>query len=506
MPAGDGVGSEGMKGESAPDLHCCQKAQPLGQTGGSLSSSLDFQLCQSDQKFSVEGWGSHLSDRRGGGQLLAFLLLLDIKLELEPLRGPRYPSPTPRSPLPPALQVFSACRPLSDTVDSRGSSWASWLHPLPPAPAPQGLDLYLWTLELTPLSTAPQSLRSDVLSTKHQPPGLQAGSTDDEKLTAKYPASRDKRVGQQERAGEGALCPSLSPYSGSSPVPWQNRKSPRPLAICSCPLPTPISEELPFCLYPFYPGYPLLPPPHLFTYGAPPSVQCPPLFMLPPDPSYATSLPMSANEAGHPAAQRETLYPYPGASQASGQSQPSPAWDRGPGTARTLSPGPKLVGRAAPARRAPTGSRPGTTALPYPLKKENGKILYECNVCSKNFGQLSNLKVHLRVHSGERPFQCGLCQKNFTQLAHLQKHHLVHTGERPHECLMCHKRFSNSSNLKTHLRLHSGARPFRCSVCPRRFTQHVHLKLHHRLHVPQPPRLAHAHLSLASLACLARWH
>ncbi|CAG5120321.1 unnamed protein product, partial [Candidula unifasciata] len=171
-------------------------------------------------------------------------------------------------------------------------------------------------------------------------------------------------------------------------------------------------------------------------------------------------------------------FPFQSLDHASPIMTPLPQPDNSEGTVLNLT-----MPKSSSSQGAPRGHR----NLPYPLKKKDGKMLYECNVCLKTFGQLSNLKVHIRTHTGERPFVCQTCGKGFTQLAHLQKHNLVHTGEKPHKCEVCDKRFSSTSNLKTHMRLHSGEKPFHCRSCSAKFTQFVHLKLHRRLHTNDRP-------------------
>eukprot|EP00045_Choanoeca_perplexa_P011050 m.115491 g.115491 ORF g.115491 m.115491 type:complete len:533 (+) comp15495_c0_seq2:195-1793(+) len=54
--------------------------------------------------------------------------------------------------------------------------------------------------------------------------------------------------------------------------------------------------------------------------------------------------------------------------------------------------------------------------------KRQGKKLYVCTYCQKNFSCSSNKKRHERVHSGEKPYECGSCGKAFSNSSNRRKH------------------------------------------------------------------------------------
>ncbi|XP_072174358.1 uncharacterized protein [Diadema setosum] len=76
--------------------------------------------------------------------------------------------------------------------------------------------------------------------------------------------------------------------------------------------------------------------------------------------------------------------------------------------------------------------------------------VYECHYCKKQFKRVSELTVHVRIHTNERPFQCDICEKSFKQLSHLHGHKATHFESQTFVCEDCGKQFTMAKSLRRH--------------------------------------------------------
>ncbi|XP_042337441.1 sal-like protein 1, partial [Plectropomus leopardus] len=77
-------------------------------------------------------------------------------------------------------------------------------------------------------------------------------------------------------------------------------------------------------------------------------------------------------------------------------------------------------------------------ALAQQSKCKNLKRLlkHRCRFCSKGFGSVNALQIHLRSHTGERPYRCSICGNRFSTRGnlkvHVQRHKERHAHINPH--------------------------------------------------------------------------
>ena len=123
--------------------------------------------------------------------------------------------------------------------------------------------------------------------------------------------------------------------------------------------------------------------------------------------------------------------------------------------------------------------------------------LFKCDVCSKRFNQLSQLRNHVVTHmdktiaeipSWAKPKQCDICQKIFSDSKSLKKHvQAIHSKLKPYICNVCNHKSARKAMLQLHMRQHTGDKPYSCDLCDYKTGDHNSLRRHKRRHTGVKP-------------------
>lgn len=122
------------------------------------------------------------------------------------------------------------------------------------------------------------------------------------------------------------------------------------------------------------------------------------------------------------------------------------------------------------------------------LLKKHGIQAPFCHICSKRFDNQTSLRLHKKMHVAEKiksVFTCPICEEKFSSTYLLKEHSLKHLSE-SYKCEKCVRTFNNVVSYKHHLKLHYEPKHL-CSVCGKAYFTRVTLQCHLRSHTNEKP-------------------
>lgn len=120
------------------------------------------------------------------------------------------------------------------------------------------------------------------------------------------------------------------------------------------------------------------------------------------------------------------------------------------------------------------------------LVHSNEDPKFKCEQCEKLFHTNYDLKRHSKSHA--RNFLCTVCSYVASEKHHLLRHMESHIEGKEYSCDMCTKKFKSMQNLKKHkymVHTHSHVKNWKCNYCDKVFKTSGNRNIHEKLHTKE---------------------
>lgn len=119
-------------------------------------------------------------------------------------------------------------------------------------------------------------------------------------------------------------------------------------------------------------------------------------------------------------------------------------------------------------------------AMCKPTTLTDGRTVYKCPFCSKEFVSFSDINRHMDFHEDIRPYKCHYCDYYARTNSQLKVHMMRHQGIREFCCKLCNYKGVTQSDLNRHMKsqIHMLKSRNACSYCGEGFVTTKNLEKH----------------------------